>query len=611
MSLSSSCTPRGRKVGVVRIKSTGSSTSVILVVMVLFYVLLIGVIIFFSQQIILNLSTAQPLASTLVIAALIILPAALFVMIVINVVRLFRDRYRKTPGARFKLRLILFFSLIAVLSAVPQTTLAITFLNSLINAPFIAQINDVFKSAWNIARIYYRGKADNLKTFGSSPILAQIMRKLPADPAAVWEAVTSVNPEIEFFQVFDAQGRETHFSSREGVAAGARLPVDVTDAPASGLLPKAERGTVTGFRDLYVSHSPGPRSYAVFGITLPTGFEEDARRLTDSKEIFEQLSRFKDILQTGILLFYFFFSFPILLLSIIVSFLLSEEIIRPIINLEEATRRVAQGDLSIRILARSGDELSNLIDSFNGMVSELDSSKKKLLKTEKIAAWQEIAQRLAHEIKNPLTPIKLAAERIRKKFEEPGRSESELRQVVGTSVQAIILEVNNLDKMLREFTDFAKVPDPKRERVNLKALVEEAVSVYSTLASRVRMDLTFVDPELSLYIDPRQMKQVLANLFMNAFQAMPEGGELFIRADLVKKGKTDYCRIQVRDTGKGIDEAIQGQVFNPYFTTTEGGTGLGLSIVERIIFDHNGNVWFETKKGVGTTFFIDLPVENV
>ncbi len=347
-----------------------------------------------------------------------------------------------------------------------------------------------------------------------------------------------------------------------------------------------------------------------FVITLPAGFEEDAQRLFDSKEIFEQLNRFRDILQAGIILFYFFFSFPILLLSIIVSFLLSEEIIRPIINLEEATRRVAQGDFSIRILSRSGDELANLIDSFNGMVSELDSSKKKLSKTEKIAAWQEIAQRLAHEIKNPLTPIKLAAERIRKKYDEPGRGEGELRQVVENSVQAIILEVNNLDRMLKEFNDFAKHPEPKREQIPLKALVEEVTATYAPLAGNVRINTEAVDPALVLFIDPRQFKQVFANLMMNAYKAMPGGGDLTIRADLVKKGKTDYCRIQVRDTGSGIDEAIQGLVFNPYFTTREGGTGLGLSIVERIVFDHNGNIWFETKQGLGTTFFIDLPVEN-
>jgi two-component system nitrogen regulation sensor histidine kinase NtrY len=406
-------------------------------------------------------------------------------------------------------------------------------------------------------------------------------------------------------EVFNAKGVETFFAG----PPEARLRIAPVQATA-GLLPKSEKGDITIFRYLVLLRQDGTTVPVILGITLPRGFDAEAQRLSESKEIFEQVSRFKGILQTGIILFYFFFSFPILLLSIIVSFMLSEEIIRPIINLEEATRRVAQGDLSIRILARSGDELANLIDSFNGMVSELDLSKKKLLKTEKIAAWQEIAQRLAHEIKNPLTPIKLAAERIRKKFESPETGEGELKSVVESSVQAIILEVNNLDKMLKEFNDFAKLPDPKRERTSLRSLVDEVIAVYANVAAQVVIDGGAIDPALLINVDPHQFKQVFANLIMNAFHAMPEGGTIFIRADLVKKGKTDSCRIQVRDTGSGIDEAIQGFVFNPYFTTKNGGTGLGLSIVERIVFDHNGNVWFETKKGLGTTFFIDLPVEN-
>jgi nitrogen fixation/metabolism regulation signal transduction histidine kinase len=497
---------------------------------------------------------------------------------------------------------------VALLSAVPQTTLSVTFLNSLINSQFISQISDVFKSAWGITIEYYQGKVNNLKTFGGSPLLDQFFQSVEQNPQSVWETIKTINPEIQFFQVFSEQAEETFFM---GVPE-ARIRMLFSLEMKSGMLPKIERGNITLFRYLYVlKQNNGKINYIIFGIALPKGFNEEAQRLSDSKEIFEQLNRFKDFLQAGIILFYFFFSFPILLLSIFVSFLLSDEIIRPIINLEEATRRVAQGDLSIRILARSGDELANLIDSFNSMVSELDSSKRKISKTEKIAAWQEIAQRLAHEIKNPLTPIKLAAERIKKKFDEqawPGNGG--FKNIIESSVQAIIVEVDNLDKMLKEFNDFAKLPDPRREQVDLKALVEEVVSIYTPVAVNVNINTEFVNPSLLLFIDRNQFKQVFANLMINAFQAMPGGGNIFIRADLVKKEKTNYCRIQVRDTGTGIEEATQPSIFNPYFTTKQGGTGLGLSIVERIVFDHNGNIWFETKRDVGTTFFIDIPVEN-
>jgi len=575
--------------------------------MILFYILLIRVIIIFFQQILLHLASTQSLANVIALVVLIVLPLVLLGIIVINVVKLFRDRAKRKPGARFKLRLVLFFSLVALLSAVPQTTLSITFLNSLINSQFISQINDVFSSAWEITIDYYRSKENNLRTFGSSPQLPRLLYGIEDDPQAVWESIRSLNPELQFIQVFDATGRERYFAGTEEARTAMLFDQDT----ATGMLPKVERGETTLFRYLYVLTRGGRRTYVVFGIVLPVGFDEQARQLSDSREIFEQLNRFKDILQVGIILFYFYFSFPILLISIIVSFFLSEEIIRPIINLEEATRHVAQGDLSIRILARSGDELGNLIDSFNSMVGELDSSKKKLQKTEKIAAWQEIAQRLAHEIKNPLTPIKLAAERIRKKFDETyAGNAAEFKTVIENSVQAIVAEVENLDKMLKEFNNFAKLPDPVRKQVNLKDLIDEVTAVYMSVAAEVSIKTDHVDPDIRLTLDPNQFKQVIANLFMNAFQAMEGGGTIYISADLVKKEKTNYCRIQIRDTGSGIDESVQPHVFNPYFTTKHGGTGLGLSIVERIIFDHNGNIWFETQKGLGTTFFIDLPLES-
>jgi signal transduction histidine kinase len=111
-------------------------------------------------------------------------------------------------------------------------------------------------------------------------------------------------------------------------------------------------------------------------------------------------------------------------------------------------------------------------------------------------------------------------------------------------------------------------------------------------------------------VDKNQMKQVFANLIKNAIQAMPSGGEISIITDLVKKDDNRYFRVQLRDTGCGMEEEFKQQIFEPYFTTKKGGVGLGLSIVERIIFDHNGVIWFETKRGSGTTFFIDLPMEN-
>jgi nitrogen fixation/metabolism regulation signal transduction histidine kinase len=309
----------------------------------------------------------------------------------------------------------------------------------------------------------------------------------------------------------------------------------------------------------------------------------------------------------AVVVFYVFFSFPILLLSIMISFILSEEIIRPIVNLEEATRRVAEGDFSFRILARSGDELSLLVSSFNRMVSELERSRLKIMQTEKITAWQEIAQQLAHEIKNPLTPIKLSAQRILRKYQN---APEELGDVLEPGVRSIIREVDSLNHLLQEFRDFARLPNPQRDWVNLHELVEEVAGVYEHSAPELAIQTDGIDRNMMVNADPKQLKQVFGNLFKNAMEAMDRKGQLFVRADLVKKGNSSYCRIQIQDTGPGIHKDSYDKVFNPYFTTKRDGTGLGLSIVERIVFDHKGQIWFETQQGVGTTFFIDLPLET-
>ena len=160
------------------------------------------------------------------------------------------------------------------------------------------------------------------------------------------------------------------------------------------------------------------------------------------------------------------------------SLLLTDRLISPLVHLEDATRRVAEGDFSFRILTRPRDEFAALVDSFNSMVSELERSRRKLLQAERITAWQEIAQRLAHEIRNPLTPIKLSAQRILKKHSETGPAGSssaateEFDRVLFSSTAAIIREVEGLEMLLREFSEFAKLPAPQPSAVNLREMLQ-------------------------------------------------------------------------------------------------------------------------------------------
>jgi two-component system nitrogen regulation sensor histidine kinase NtrY len=582
-----------------------STTSVGLLVLVLIFVLLIALIVVFSHQILINLAGVDVQANIVAYVVAIAFPLILLGLIVFQIVRLIRERATHKPGSRLKTRLIVFFVLIALLSSIPQALLSVSFVNSAINFWLEARIGEALRGGLSISLEYYRGAVENLRAFNQSSLMSFILEDLNRNPERLWKNVRTVNSEVQFIQVFDADGSELLF---RGEPRGRLRSLGAFDEQ-SGDLPKEDREDASILRNAAVYELDGGQYTVVVGRLMPEGFDNKASRLTESLEIFSQLNRYKRLFRLVLIFFYFFFSFPIFLLSILVSFLLTEEIIRPIVNLEEATRRVADGDFSFRVLSRSADELSHLVGSFNRMVSELSHSREKLKQSEKITAWQEIAQRLAHEIKNPLTPIKLSAQRILRKYSaDPKAGTGEFQKVLQASISSIVREVDNLNDLLVEFREFARLPMPRLQSVHLGELVEEAVQMYRNLSREVTIDSSHISEDSVIRADPGQIKQVLANLIRNAVQAMPKGGEVSVRSVVVNKEDRRFCRIWIKDSGSGIPEDIRGRVFEPYFTSKAEGAGLGLAIVERIVFDHDGNIWFETQEDVGTTFIIDLPL---
>ncbi len=571
--------------------------------LILIFVLLISLIVVFSQQILASLGNPDSQGNIILFLAAIILPLILLGIIVYQISRLIQERREKRPGSLLKTKLVFFFALIALLSSIPQALLSVNFINSTISFWTEAGIGTALKGGLSISLDYFQGVVGSLESFSESSTLTSLLRDLGRNNDRLWRNVQAVNSNVQFLQVFDSQGTEILFKGDPE----ARLQDFDILPDTEGILPKEDRAELSILRSVSRQSVAGAGYRVVVGAVLSEGFAENARRLTESLETFNQLNVYKRLFQTVLLVFYAFFSFPIFLLSILASFLLTEELIRPIVNLEDATRRVAEGDYSFRILTRSGDELSALVGSFNRMIAELSHTRQQIVQAEKISAWQEIAQRLAHEIKNPLTPIKLSAQRILKRYQA---GPQEIGPVLEPAVAAIIEEVDNLNKLLGEFREFARLPGPQPETVNILQLVEEVAAMYKHIAGRVDIDLSHLKEDIFLNADRNQLKQVFANLLKNGIQAMPEGGTILVRCDVVGKENRDYCRIWIEDTGIGIREEYHDQVFRPYFTTKKDGTGLGLAIVERVVFDHHGSIRFETQAGLGTTFIIDLPMES-
>ncbi len=579
----------------------------------LLYLILIVLVLAFALQLLNDLAFAHGNATRLILALAMLFPALLLGILAIRLVRLIRDRSHGRPGARLKSRLLLFFLIIVLLASIPQAVLSVTFIRTAVQTWFSEDTGRAIAGGQEIALSFFSEREANLVAFADGEFMAARLQESLSNPQRAWRRITEANPTIDAFQVFDSEMVETFAGGDEslhldtGQAAAARVG-QVARESISGATFLRIRKNVQNEADADTSGDAAraganPARTVIISVSLPDGFDAAATRLTQALEFFVQLDRFQGDFIAAIGLFYGFFAVPLVMLAMLVSFLLSDEILRPIVSLEDATRRVAEGDFSTRILTKRGDELSLLVNSFNRMVGELARTREKIIQTEKIAAWQEIAQRLAHEVKNPLTPIRLAAERTLRKY---STGSPDFPAVLEASVRSIVSEVDNLSDLLTEFRAFSRLPAPTMARMKLLPLVEEIEAAY--VVDRVAQRVIDVPSELEIDADKAQIRQVFANLVKNAVEATGATGRVAIRADYIIKEAGAHCRIQIEDNGQGITPEHQKKVFDPYMTTKDGGTGLGLAIVQRIVFDHGGQIWFETQPGVGTTFFIDLPV---
>jgi len=225
-----------------------------------------------------------------------------------------------------------------------------------------------------------------------------------------------------------------------------------------------------------------------------------------------------------------------------------------------------------------------------------------LIKTQKVAAWKEVAQGIAHEIKNPLTPIQLNTQRLKKKYHE---NKEDFARVFDESINIITQEVEGMKELLNEFLRFSRMPTPNPRPTDLHKIIDDILISYSEHDKHLKIKKSF-DPNLgAVHIDPEQIHRVFINLFENATDAIDDGGAIQISTRVLQKEK--LVRIEFSDDGSGISPADREKLFLPHFTTKKRGTGLGLAIVNRIIIDHNGSIQVKDNHPKGTVFVIDLP----
>ena len=248
------------------------------------------------------------------------------------------------------------------------------------------------------------------------------------------------------------------------------------------------------------------------------------------------------------------------------------------------------------------DEIGTLVEEYNNMVKKVEENAAKLAQSERESAWREMARQVAHEIKNPLTPMKLNVQHLQQALKSKSPNVEELTQRVSES---IIEQIDNLSYIASEFSNFAKMPEARPEELELNSLLDKAVELYMNKESIVT---TLKKPaeKLLVYADKSQLLRVFTNLLENASQALEATKIGYINVIVVKED--GHALISFADNGHGISEEIATRIFQPYFTTKTSGTGLGLAMTKKIIEFWQGEIWFETEEGKGTTFFIRLPL---
>jgi signal transduction histidine kinase len=306
----------------------------------------------------------------------------------------------------------------------------------------------------------------------------------------------------------------------------------------------------------------------------------------------------------------------VMLVGAYMGYFMTERIADPISRLSHATRRIAQGDLDARIAGASADELGRLVQDFNRMADDLKRQRTELERTQRLEAWAEMARQVAHDIKNPLTPIQLSAEHAQRVNIDRGRP---LSPTLDECVAAILHQVALLRQIASEFSSFASSPTARPEPTLLPAVLEEVVSPYRTaLVGRVRLMLDAPADLPLVLLDRNLFARAVTNVIENALHAMPGGGSLTIaarcsRQRAVNAESADVPRsdpnvlVEISDTGVGMDAEAVSRIFEPYFSTKATGTGLGLTIAKRNIELTGGTIEVSSAKGVGTTVTITLP----
>ena len=534
-----------------------------------------------------------------------------FCLIIYETYKILRQRKKGELGSETTSRYILFFSTTTLLPSILIALFSLILFNVGLQKYFDKKIKGAINNSAKVANDYVEQTRDSIESdillmvldinnkstmFYDNPkrffnILAsqRLLRKLDEVHLLDSSGNIIMSNVISSSKIFIPPPEEAFELSLNG------KPIRITDAKANrtSALVKLDNFIDTY---LYIVKFMEPRLINYLKLT------------NEAVSFYYSVQENKTGIKITFALIYLLIVSLLLFLSIIISINFASRLTSPIVNLIGASEKISSGNLNAKVpLIETDKEFQKLNENFNSMIVKLKKQQDKLLASERHAAWESVARKLAHEIKNPLTPIQLSIDRIREKYlNRDNDSENKFSNYLNT----ITKQIKDIEHLVNEFSDFARMPKPKLKKINLSKVVSRSLSLLQL--SEKDINFTLVGKDSNSYIkgDEEQINRVFMNLIKNSIESINEKK----RENAVFKGKinvdikqdSDYIYVEIEDNGVGFDEDNKKKMLTPYYTTKAKGTGLGLAIVTKIISDHNSTILFNSIKN-GAKVEISIP----
>ncbi|HOF00229.1 MAG TPA: ATP-binding protein [Spirochaetota bacterium] len=548
-----------------------------------------------------------------------VLSTVLLVFIIVYIIKLIISVIRNEFGSKMRLRMTLVFIFLTALPIIPFIQIGTKFIESSMNVWFSEDIGASLDLSEEVIKEYYDEKKliliERVKAVDEYIKKNSIVSGNIAGSLEAFIRLTNANN----ITLWDKNGRIIGQAGDKlfDISSEDKFPYDSSSsAPIylfdnySGIFfqEKSEDLYLIIPSKIIIEDSGDTIGFLNIASKVNPNFKNVFTKIEDSLRSYNIVSLYKKFFIGGFSILFVAVIFPIILIVLVISIFLTKEFVEPIANLSDATKRIAKGDYNFIIERDYTDEFKILVDSFNSMIGEIEFSRKKLSQKEKIATWQEIARRMAHEIKNPLTPIRLSSERVLKRYTE---NRDDFAEILTKGTKIILGEVDRMDRLLREFSNIAKLPNTNKELGGIYDILKDLTDLMASNSKNIKIILNFdINNDFLINRDSLQLKSVFMNIIQNALDSMKNDGVITI--DVFKKiiGFTEYAVIKITDQGEGVVTESDADIFEPYYSTKENGIGLGLAIVQRIVQEHEGRIYYETKPTVGTSFFIELPIAS-